>query len=203
VLAVESSALSVRLAVAASTEAHLVNVRFVQGDAEKVSRGLLKEARRFELLLVDPPRTGAPGLGPLARDLAVRRLSTWPVTPVALARDAAGLTGGGVRLTTLQLVDMFPGTHHSRRWPRSIQGQIESSQSRAVLQNRSPRTGDRPKASAEQPNSQPRESEREGPSDRQRDPGEDRTECGTRSNLSHGSSDRRDALVQQAMTRVD
>jgi 23S rRNA (uracil1939-C5)-methyltransferase len=113
VLAVESSALSVRLAVAASTEAHLVNVRFVQGDAEKVSRGLLKEARRFELLLVDPPRTGAPGLGPLARDLEVRRLIYVACDAGALARDAAGLTAAGFRLTTLQLVDMFPGTHHS------------------------------------------------------------------------------------------
>jgi 23S rRNA (uracil1939-C5)-methyltransferase len=31
----------------------------------------------------------------------------------ALARDAAGLIAAGFRLTTLELVDMFPGTHHS------------------------------------------------------------------------------------------
>jgi 23S rRNA (uracil1939-C5)-methyltransferase len=113
VLAVESSALSVRLAVAASTEAHLGNVRFVQGDAEKVSRGLVKEGRRFELLLADPPRTGAPGLGAVARDLGVRRLVYVACDASALARDAAGLRAAGFRLTTLQLVDMFPGTHHA------------------------------------------------------------------------------------------
>ena len=39
VMAVESSSLSVRLVVAASTEGRVGNVRFVQGDAEKVSRG--------------------------------------------------------------------------------------------------------------------------------------------------------------------
>ncbi len=113
VLAVESSSLSVRLAVAASTDARRGNVRFIQGDAEKVCRGLVKEGRRFDLLLADPPRAGAPGLGPLARDLGVRRLVYVACDAGALARDAAGLTGAGFRLTTLQLVDMFPGTHHS------------------------------------------------------------------------------------------
>ena len=113
VLAVESSALSVRLAAAASTGAGLGNVRFVQGEAEKVCRGLVKEGRRFDLLLADPPRAGAAGLGPVARDLGVRRLVYVACDPGALARDAAALTGAGFRLTTLQLVDMFPGTHHS------------------------------------------------------------------------------------------
>lgn len=113
VLAVESSSLSVRLAVAASTEAQLGNVRFVQGDAETVSRGLVKERRRFEVLLADPPRTGAPGIGSLARDLGVRRLLYVACDAGALARDAAGLVAAGFRLTTLQLVDMFPGTHHA------------------------------------------------------------------------------------------
>ena len=113
VLAVESSALSVRLAARASTEAHLENVRFVQGEAEKVSRGLVKEGRRFEVLLVDPPRTGAPGIGPLARDLGVRRLVYVACDAGALARDAAVLGAAGFPLRTLQLVDMFPGTHHS------------------------------------------------------------------------------------------
>jgi 23S rRNA (uracil1939-C5)-methyltransferase len=113
VLAVETSALSVGLAVAASIEAHLGNVRFVQGDADKVSRGLVKEGRRFDLLLADPPRTGAPGLGAVARDLGVRRLVYVACDAGALARDAAGLRAAGFRLTTLQLVDMFPGTHHA------------------------------------------------------------------------------------------
>jgi len=113
VLAVESSALSLRLAAAASREAGVGNVRLVQGDAGKVARGLVKEGRRFELLLADPPRTGAPGLGPLARDLGVRRVLLVACDAGALARDAAGLVGAGFRLTTLQLVDLFPGTHHS------------------------------------------------------------------------------------------
>jgi len=113
VLAVESSAVSVRLAGAAAAEARLTNVRFVEGDAERVARGLAREGRRFDVLLADPPRAGAPGLAPVARQLAVRRLVYVACEPGALARDAAALVGNGFRLTTLQLVDMFPGTHHS------------------------------------------------------------------------------------------
>jgi 23S rRNA (uracil1939-C5)-methyltransferase len=113
VLAVESSALAVQLAVTASSEARVGNVRFVQGDAEKVSRGLGKEGRRFDLLLADPPRTGAPGLGPRARELGVRRLVYVACDAGALARDAAALSREGFGMRVLQLVDMFPGTHHS------------------------------------------------------------------------------------------
>ena len=112
-LAVESSSLSVSLAAAASTEARVGNVRFVQGDAERVSRGLVKEGRRFERA----PRRSAPDRGPgdraLARDLGVRRLLYVACDAGALARDASGLIAAGFRLTTLQLVDMFPGTHHA------------------------------------------------------------------------------------------
>ncbi len=113
VLAVESSAAAVRLAASASTEAHLGNVRFVQGEAETVSRGLVKEGRRFDLLLADPPRTGAPGIGALARDLDVRGLVYVACDAGALARDAADLVQAGFRLRSLQLVDLFPGTHHA------------------------------------------------------------------------------------------
>ena len=113
VIAVESSAAAIRLASSASTEAGLGNVRFVQGDADKVSRGLVKEGRRFDLLLADPPRTGAPGLGALARDLGVRRVVYVACEAGALARDAADLVKAGLGLRTLQLVDMFPGTHHA------------------------------------------------------------------------------------------
>ncbi len=113
VVAVESSALSVRLAVKSSTEAQLDNVRFVQGNAEKVPRGLVKEGRRFDLLLADPPRTGAPGLASAARELGVRRLVYVACDAGALAGDSARLVAAGFRLRALQLVDMFPGTHHS------------------------------------------------------------------------------------------
>lgn len=113
VLAVESAPLSVQLAVKSATEARVENVRFVQGNAEKVPRGLAKEGQRFDVLLADPPRTGAAELAAAARDLGVRRVVYVACDAGALAGDAARLVAAGFRLRTLQLVDMFPGTHHS------------------------------------------------------------------------------------------
>jgi 23S rRNA (uracil1939-C5)-methyltransferase len=112
VVAVESSGPALRLASAAATEGKVSNVRFVQGDAARVGDGLAREGRRFELLLADPPRTGEPRLAEVARSLDVERLVYVACDAAALARDAARLVEGGFRPESVQLVDMFPGTHH-------------------------------------------------------------------------------------------
>ncbi len=110
VLAVEYSAISLGLA---QKVAHGIrNVRFVQGDALKILEGLAKEGRKFDRLLVDPPRTGAPGLGLLAAKVAPARLVYVACDPAALARDAEDLAAHGYRPVSLQLFDLFPQTHH-------------------------------------------------------------------------------------------
>lgn len=112
VVAVESSALSVALGSAAGRAAQVANVRWVQGDAAKVCAGLAKEGTRFDVLLADPPRTGAPKLAEMARALGVRRVVYVGCDAGSLARDAGHLFEAGFRLETLQLVDLFPNTHH-------------------------------------------------------------------------------------------
>ncbi len=110
VLAAESSAVSLQLAQRAAEG--LKNVRFVQGDALKILEGLGKEGRTFDRILVDPPRTGAPGLGKLAARLLPKRLVYVACDPAALARDAEELFGQGLRPLSLQLFDLFPQTRH-------------------------------------------------------------------------------------------
>ena len=110
VLAVEASAISLQLAQKAA--AGVKNVRFVQGDALKILDGLAKEGQRFDAVLVDPPRTGAPGLGKLAARLSPKRLVYVACDPAALARDAEGLFSQGFRPVSLQLFDLFPQTRH-------------------------------------------------------------------------------------------
>jgi 23S rRNA (uracil1939-C5)-methyltransferase len=110
--AVESSSLSVELGRRSTIEAGIANVRWVLGDARQVSDGLVRETRRFDLLLADPPRTGAPGIGRSARSLGVRRMVYVACDPASLARDAAELRNAGFAPSTVQLVDMFPQTHH-------------------------------------------------------------------------------------------
>lgn len=112
VVAVESSALAVALGSAAGRAAKVANVRWVHGDAAKVGAGLAKEGTRFDVLLADPPRTGAPKLAEVARAFGVRRLVYVGCDAGALARDAGRLVDAGFRLETLQLVDLFPNTHH-------------------------------------------------------------------------------------------
>lgn len=110
VLAVESASISLRLAQSAA--GGLNNVRFVQGDALKIFHGLVKEGQRYDRLLVDPPRTGAVGLGALAAKAAPKRLVYVACDPAALARDAQELFSRGFRPVSLQLFDLFPQTRH-------------------------------------------------------------------------------------------
>jgi 23S rRNA (uracil1939-C5)-methyltransferase len=112
VLGVESSPVGVELAQRGAREGSVGNVRFIQGDARKVCDSLVKEGRKFDLCLADPPRTGAPGLAKWMTALGVRRVVYVACDPASLARDAAGLVEEGYRPQALQVVDMFPQTHH-------------------------------------------------------------------------------------------
>lgn len=112
VVAVESSGLSVTLAQKAALAAKTPNVRFVQGDCEKIAASLVKEGERFERLLVDPPRAGAEGLADWASGLLVERLVYVACDPASLARDAKRLAEKGFHPLALQLFDLFPQTHH-------------------------------------------------------------------------------------------
>jgi 23S rRNA (uracil1939-C5)-methyltransferase len=112
VVAVESSAVSVQLAQEALRRRKTEGVRLVQGDCEKFAAGLVSEGQRFDRLLLDPPRTGAPGIGTWASKLRVARVVYVACDPASLARDAAELVRAGFAPVALQLFDLFPQTHH-------------------------------------------------------------------------------------------
>lgn len=112
VLAVESDALSLELAREAARAKGAQNLRFVLGDAAKVAAGLVKEGQRFPTLLLDPPRSGAPGVAGWAKGLGAQRVIYVACDPGALARDAGELCAQGYRPRTLQLFDLFPQTRH-------------------------------------------------------------------------------------------
>ncbi|MCI0673144.1 MAG: methyltransferase domain-containing protein, partial [Myxococcaceae bacterium] len=112
VVAVESGAVSVELAQRSIREGGVRNVRLVQGDARKACEALLRNGQRFDLLLVDPPRTGAPEVARWARDFGVRTVVYVACDPASLARDAGTLVTAGFRPGMLQVVDMFPQTRH-------------------------------------------------------------------------------------------
>jgi len=65
------------------------------------------------LAITDPPRAGLPAT--LRRGLArwrPRRILMLSCDPATWARDADDLLGHGYRLASLELIDLFPSTHH-------------------------------------------------------------------------------------------
>ncbi len=69
--------------------------------------------QHYDLMLLDPPRSGAAAMCAMAGQLGVRRLAYVSCHPATLARDAAVLTqDGGYVLRAAGVMDMFPHTAH-------------------------------------------------------------------------------------------
>ena len=116
VAAVEVQGPALELARADQAERGGGQVRFFAGDALKLALAFARErgpgARRFDAVLLDPPRQGAKGIGPALRALEVPRAVYVSCDPATLARDVRGCVEAGYRVTTVVPVDMFPQTHH-------------------------------------------------------------------------------------------
>ncbi len=84
--------------------------KFTAGKVERVLRTLPK---RTDLVVLDPPRTGA---GKDVVDAVVARrpraIAYVACDPAALARDLARAARGGYRPTSIRAFDLFPMTHH-------------------------------------------------------------------------------------------
>ena len=112
VVAVESNGVALDLARASADEGSVANVRFVLGDARKVAPGLVRGKERFDVIVADPPRTGARGIDAWADLLGARRVVYVACDPASLARDAREMKKQGFVPRVVQQVDMFPQTHH-------------------------------------------------------------------------------------------
>lgn len=112
VTAVEEAGISLELARRAAAEAKVGNVRFIAGDAGKVAEDFAREGRKFDLVLLDPPRAGARGLAESLALLAPRRIAYVSCDPATLARDVGALRALGYEALSAVPVDMFPQTYH-------------------------------------------------------------------------------------------
>jgi tRNA/tmRNA/rRNA uracil-C5-methylase (TrmA/RlmC/RlmD family) len=81
--------------------------------AGKVERALRTLPKRTDLVVLDPPRTGA---GKDVVDAVVARrpraVAYVACDPAAMARDLARAARGGYRPTSIRAFDLFPMTHH-------------------------------------------------------------------------------------------
>lgn len=85
------------------------NVHIHSGDVVRA----LKKFKRADVVVLDPPRTGAGKdvIGELA-SLEVRTIVYVACDPAALARDTTYLNDVGYHLAELRAFDLFPMTHH-------------------------------------------------------------------------------------------
>lgn len=92
-----------------AAKAKNLDVRFVAGDVGQQAKKL---EPRFELIVIDPPRTGAREVIASVIRLAPRVIAYCACDPVTLARDLKKLSDGGYALEGITGYDMFPHTHH-------------------------------------------------------------------------------------------
>jgi len=96
----------------AACEQGLASVRFHPGDAIAWAHDSIASDRRFDLVVLDPPRAGLrSGLDDVS-NLAHHCIAYCSCNPETLLRDLSVLTQLGWHVEELTGFDMFPGTRH-------------------------------------------------------------------------------------------
>ena len=86
------------------------NVEAVRATSEQYLR---RKARKFDLVVVDPPRSGlGENVVPELAELNPPRLVYVSCDPATLARDLSGFLSRGYHVEQAHLVDLFPQTYH-------------------------------------------------------------------------------------------
>jgi 23S rRNA (uracil1939-C5)-methyltransferase len=112
VVGIESHRGAVADGMANLRENGCANARILQGQAEQILPGLGRE-KAWDVVVLDPPRAGCSRrlLDEIA-SLRPRRVLYVSCDPSTLARDLDVLVRAGLRLVSLQPVDLFPQTFH-------------------------------------------------------------------------------------------
>jgi 23S rRNA (uracil1939-C5)-methyltransferase len=104
----------------------ITEIEFLDRPAAVAMAEFIRSGRRFDCLLLDPPRVGGREVLALAVELQPRFLALCACDPVTLARDLALLGARGFLLEELTAFDMFPHTHHLETvaWLRRATGSL-------------------------------------------------------------------------------
>lgn len=97
----------------AHNAADLAHVELHEGAVDAVLPALAEQGRRADVVIMDPPRSGA-GEAVIRQLAALRPRNIVYVScdPATLARDSVFLSAAGYVLAEAQPVDMFPQTYH-------------------------------------------------------------------------------------------
>jgi 23S rRNA (uracil1939-C5)-methyltransferase len=109
---VERTPSAVQAAQRAATEQGIKGLKARTADAGRALADLVREGQRFELVVLDPPREGAPEVVAGIPGLSPRAVAYVACDPATLSRDLKPLVAAGLRVVSVQPFDMFPRTHH-------------------------------------------------------------------------------------------
>ncbi|MBI1922442.1 MAG: class I SAM-dependent RNA methyltransferase [Geobacter sp.] len=112
VVAAEDYAPSIADARRNARQLNVTNVRFEVADSATFVETLAARNERFDLVLLDPPRSGAREVVSFLPQLAPARILYVSCDPPTMARDLTTLTKGGYCVVRSQPFDMFPQTYH-------------------------------------------------------------------------------------------
>jgi len=112
VTGIEEYAGSIAAAEANRAANNIANAEFICADAAGGVRELLAAGRRFDTIILDPPRTGAAEAVPELCRLAPQRIIYVSCDPSTLARDCGQLAESGYTVRESVPLDMFPQTYH-------------------------------------------------------------------------------------------
>jgi 23S rRNA (uracil1939-C5)-methyltransferase len=113
VMGVDADALAVAAAARNASRLGLKRADFAAMAAAELARFLLRARYRADVVIMDPPRSGARELiEPLLRMRAARVIYV-SCDVATLARDLRALCAGGYRIAALRALDFFPNTHHA------------------------------------------------------------------------------------------
>lgn len=109
---VERTPSAVEAAQRAAEAQGIGQLRARTADAARALQDLIREEKRFDLVVLDPPREGAPEVVAGIARLSPRAVAYVACDPVTLSRDLKPLLASGLRLHSVRGFDMFPRTHH-------------------------------------------------------------------------------------------
>ncbi len=112
VIGLETGALAVADARHNAGALGIHNARFEVLDGAAGVRRFIAAGERFDLVLLDPPRSGAAEMAGLLEGLMAQKIIYVSCDPQTLGRDLARLQQGGYRVVTGRVVEMFPQTYH-------------------------------------------------------------------------------------------
>jgi 23S rRNA (uracil1939-C5)-methyltransferase len=112
ILGFESVRKSISLAEYNATLNGAANARYICKDSREGVEDIARSGEIFDLVIMDPPRTGADEVSKIVYKTGAANLIYISCDPPTLGRDISNLQKNGFEVISIQPVDMFPQTYH-------------------------------------------------------------------------------------------